>query len=206
MLPITVDLDRIRVIVTGAGEAVRRRLALLEAAGARAIEIYAPQSDAVFSAAAGSRLRRRLPRPDEIAQAQLVFISGLAPAQAANICQTARIAGVLVNVEDDRSGCDFHSPAVVRRGDLTIAIATGGKSPGLAAWLRRRIERMFGREWAGRLEEVAAFRRDWRGAGADSATVGRLTAQWAEAKMAQTHTSNWTPEVKHNGTLVNARP
>jgi precorrin-2 dehydrogenase / sirohydrochlorin ferrochelatase len=185
MLPITVDLARIRVMLTGAGETARRRLALLDAAGALSIEIYAPQADTALAAAAGSRLRRRLPRPEEIAQAQLVFISGLRLAQAARIRQIAGIAGVLVNVEDDRSGCDFHSPAVVRRGDLTIAIATNGKSPGLAAWLRHRIARMFGPEWAARLEEVAALRQDWRASGADAATVGRLTAQWTEAKMAR---------------------
>lgn len=221
MLPITLDLGCTRVMLAGAGVPARRRLALLDAADARALVIYAPQADAALAAAAGSRLRRRLPHPEEIARAQLVFISGLVPAQAARIRQIARIAGVLGNIEDDRSGCDFHSPAVVRRGDLTIAIATNGKSPGLAVWLRRRMERIFGPEWASWIEEVSAFRRDWRAAGADAATVSRWTAQWAEANCARTETVDLFPvsdstgspteplfsaAAEDNGVLVNARP
>lgn len=178
MLPISVDLAHIRVVLVGDGSAARRRLALLDEAGAEALEIYAPMPDPTLVALAGTRLRRRLPRPAEIARAQLVFVAGVAEPIAAEIRRVAKAAGVLVNVEDDRRRSDFHSAAVIRRGDLTVAISTNGKSPGLAALMRQVLDRRIGREWELRLDELAALRQAWRAAGADLATVGRRTQEW----------------------------
>ncbi len=55
----------------------------------------------------------------------------------------ARKAGVLVNVVDDPDYCDFIAPSLVRRGEITFAISTGGASPALARWLRREIQAHF---------------------------------------------------------------
>src|SRR5207302_1624230 len=54
----------------------------------------------------------------------------------------------LVNTADQPTRCDFIMPAVVRRGDIAIAISTGGTSPGLAARLRHKISRFIGPEYA----------------------------------------------------------
>jgi siroheme synthase-like protein len=59
----------------------------------------------------------------------------------------ARDRGVLLNVMDDPDHCDFAAPAVVRRGELVIAVSTGGRSPALASRLRRLLEERFGPEW-----------------------------------------------------------
>jgi precorrin-2 dehydrogenase len=178
MLPISVDLERIRVMLVGDGAAARRRLALLDEAGAEALEVYAPLPEPTLVAMAGARLRRRLPSADEIARAQLVFAAGVAEPVAVAIRGAAQQAGVLVNVEDDRERSDFHSAAVFRRGDLTVAVSTNGKSPGLAALMRAMLEQRFGPEWAMRLDEIALLRRDWREAGADPAAIGRWTREW----------------------------
>jgi precorrin-2 dehydrogenase/sirohydrochlorin ferrochelatase len=89
-------------------------------------------------------------------------------------------AGVLLNVEDDNARSDFHSPAVVRRGDLTVAISTGGKHPGLAAAIRRQIDACFDPEWGARLDRAAALRSRWRAAGLDTATIARRTMSWLD--------------------------
>jgi precorrin-2 dehydrogenase/sirohydrochlorin ferrochelatase len=178
MLPISVDLTQVRVILVGDGAAARRRLALLDEAGAESLEIYAPMPEPTLVALAGSRLRRRLPKSPEIARAQLVFVAGVAEPVAAEIGRVAEAAGVLVNVEDDRRRSDFHSAAVIRRGDLSVAISTNGKSPGLASLMRRVLEQRIGREWELRLDAIAALRQAWRAVGADPATVGRRTQEW----------------------------
>jgi len=73
------------------------------------------------------------------------------------IYEEARQAGVLCNSVDDPDYCDFYSPAVVSRGDLQIAISTGGKSPALAQRIRKKLEQDFGPEyeswvaWLGRV-------------------------------------------------------
>jgi precorrin-2 dehydrogenase/sirohydrochlorin ferrochelatase len=180
MLPITVDVARVRVVLIGNGDAARRRLALLDRAGARRLEVYGSAPSAELAAAAGGRLRRRLPRVEEILCAQLVFLAGVGGQVAARLRQIADSAGVLLNVEDDIARSDFHSPAVVRRGDLTVAISTGGKNPGLAAAIRKQVDVCFGPEWAARLDRAAALRSRWRNAGCDTARVARLTMLWLE--------------------------
>ena len=182
MLPISLDLAGVRVILVGDGAAAERRLALLDEAGAGILEIYAPSPQPAFAAAAGARLRRRWPLPAEIARAQLVFVAGVAEPAASAIHQAAQAAGVLINVEDDRRRSGFHSAAVFRRGDLTVAISTNGRSPGLAALMRRMLEERFGREWEARLERLAALRQGWREAGAGTAAIGRWTRELVEAR------------------------
>ena len=83
--------------------------------------------------------------------------------------------GVLVNVEDRKAWCDFHLPAVIRRGDLVLTVSTNGRSPGLARRIRRRLEGLFGPEWGERVDHVAARRDEWRAAGATMGQVARLT-------------------------------
>jgi precorrin-2 dehydrogenase/sirohydrochlorin ferrochelatase len=182
MLPISVDLAQIRVMLVGNGAAARRRLALLDEAGAGSLEIYAPSPDPALALSAGARLQRRLPLAAEIARAQLVFVAGVPDPAAAEIRGAAQAAGVLINVEDDRRRSDFHSAAVFRRGDLTVAISTNGKSPGLAALMRRVLEDRIGPKWEIRLDEIAALRQGWREAGADPAAIGRWTQEWVDRR------------------------
>jgi precorrin-2 dehydrogenase / sirohydrochlorin ferrochelatase len=180
MLPITVDVARVRVALVGNGAAARRRLALLNRARARHLEVYATAPSPELAAAAGLRLRRRLPRVEEISRAQLVFLAGVGGAVASRLRQIADNAGVLLNVEDDIPRSNFHSPAVVRRGDLTVAISTGGRSPAVAAAIRRQIDACFGHEWDALLDRAAALRSRWRAVGYDTATVARLTMSWLD--------------------------
>jgi precorrin-2 dehydrogenase / sirohydrochlorin ferrochelatase len=178
MLPISIDLAQIRVLLVGDGEAARRRLALLDEAGAQTLDIYAPTPEPALARMAGPRLLRRLPFPAEIARAQLVFVAGVAEPAAGEIRRVAKAAGVLVNIEDDRRRSDFHSAAVIRRGDLTVAVSTNGKSPGLASLMRQVLEHRIGPEWELRLDEIGALRQTWRAAGADPAVVGQRTQEW----------------------------
>jgi siroheme synthase-like protein len=65
---------------------------------------------------------------------------------------------ILVNVVDDVARCCFIAPAIVRRGDLTIAISTGGKAPALAARLRQELECAIGHEYARFVELAGSIR------------------------------------------------
>jgi precorrin-2 dehydrogenase/sirohydrochlorin ferrochelatase len=121
-----------------------------------------------------------LPRREEIARAQLVFLAAVGGEVGSRLRQIADRAGVLLNVEDDLARSDFHSPAVVRRGDLTIAISTGGKNPGLAAALRQQVEACFGLDWGERLDRAAALRARWRHIGCDATTISHLTSSWLD--------------------------
>jgi len=71
----------------------------------------------------------------------------------------AQQRGVLCNVVDVPDLCDFFYPAVVRRGDLQIAISTAGQSPSLAQKLRQQLERQFGEGYTTWVEQLGATRR-----------------------------------------------
>jgi precorrin-2 dehydrogenase/sirohydrochlorin ferrochelatase len=75
------------------------------------------------------------------------------------IYRQAQQRGVLCNVVDVPEYCDFFYPAVVRRGDLQIAISTAGQSPSLAQKLRQQLERQFGPEYAAWVEQLGETRR-----------------------------------------------
>jgi len=74
------------------------------------------------------------------------------------VWQEAQERHLLVNVVDDPQRCNFFVPSVVRRGDLTISICTGGQDPALSARLRQELEPRFGREYAAFLEIAGALR------------------------------------------------
>ncbi|PYX18653.1 MAG: uroporphyrinogen-III C-methyltransferase [Acidobacteria bacterium] len=75
------------------------------------------------------------------------------------VYREARRRQILCNVVDDPDRCDFYYPAVVRRGDLQIAISTAGKSPALAQRLRREFEAQLAPIYAGWIEELGRVRK-----------------------------------------------
>ena len=162
MIPMILDAARLPVALVGRGALAARRLAWLLDGGAQHLAVYSDAPSKELAALAGGRLRARLPEPAELSGLGALWIADLPQQQARPIAASARELGVLVNVEDVLGLCDFHNPSLVRRGDLLLTVSTGGRSPGLAARIRRRLEAAFGPEWAGRLDDVAAKRSAWR--------------------------------------------
>ncbi len=75
------------------------------------------------------------------------------------IYREAQRRGVLCNVVDVPEYCDFYYPAVVRRGDLQIAISTAGQSPSLAQKIREQLDWQFGEGYAAWVAELGETRR-----------------------------------------------
>ena len=75
------------------------------------------------------------------------------------VVREARQRGVLISVVDAPDEGDFTLPALVRRGNLTVSVATGGDSPALAVLLRDHLAEQLGPEWATVLEIAAALRQ-----------------------------------------------
>lgn len=77
----------------------------------------------------------------------LVIVCGQPPEAAEAVWREASSRGVLVNTVDDPARCTFIAPAIVRRGDLAVAISTNGAAPALAVRLRQRLEGELGEEY-----------------------------------------------------------
>lgn len=175
MIPIVLDPRTTPLALVGRGEIACRRLAGLLAGGADALEVYSDRPTDELAAAAGERLRRALPDEGALARLRVLWIADLPLGEAVPLAQRARTHGVLVNVEDVIGWCDFHNPSVVRRGDLLLTVSTGGKSPGLAARIRRELAERFGPEWALRLERLGVKRAAWRRRPRPLEELARLT-------------------------------
>ena len=67
-----------------------------------------------------------------------------------------------VNVMDEPDLCSFFFPALICKGDLTVSVSTGGKSPGAAAHLKRQIEKQLPEDVDMILEELSVLRKEWR--------------------------------------------
>lgn len=156
MLPITLTPHALKAGLIGAGDALARRAALLAEAGVEA----------------------RLLPPDApdgaLAALNILFVAGLDEGESRALAARARAAGVLVNVEDVLPLCDFHVPAIVRRGELLLTASTGGQVPGLSRALRERLAEQFGPEWTVRLGDLALARARWRAEGLSPADVSRM--------------------------------
>ncbi len=181
MFPVMLDLARMPVLLIGSGDAALRRLRQLDELGAGKLVVFAESPSPELAAVAGRRLRPRLPAAADFSGIRVVFLAGVDAAQVEILAEAARAAGTLVNVEDDVPHCDFHVPAMVRRGDLLLTVSTGGRSPALASRLRRALEGLFGMDWAGRLDRLAAARQRWRAAGNDPAMVARRSDAMIDA-------------------------
>lgn len=170
-LPLALDLALLPAALAGAGQPLIKRLGLLDGERIPGLAIFAPQPDPVVARAAGGRLVARLPTEAEIAGLRVLFVAGLPMADSASLAALARDHRVLVNVEDSPPLCDFHVPAILRRGDLAISVSTGGRSPALARRLRAHLETLLPESWAGRTEQVARLRERLRAQGASAAEI-----------------------------------
>ena len=107
-------------------------------------------------------VRRRPYREGDLEGAFLAFVATDRREVNAAVAREARERGIPVNVADDPSEGDFALPSTLRRGQLQVAVSTGGASPVLAQRIRRKLEDVFGQEWAGVVEALHRARRDGR--------------------------------------------
>ncbi len=169
LYPMMVDLRGKRCLVVGGGTVAERKVALLLECGAD-VEVVSPATTARLGALAASgamRVRRRPVRPSDLSDAFLVVVATNDPQVNREVAERVRTTGGLVNVADDPEACSFLVPSVLRRGDLTIAISTGGGSPALAKKLRQRLEQTIGPEYEAYLAALRLLRDRARRAIAD---------------------------------------
>ena len=157
--PIVLNLSGRRALVVGGGEVALRKARALADAGAH-VRVVAPKlapgfaEDGRFECVAARYEKQHL-------EGALVAVAATDD-EAVNcrVAEDARAADVLVNVVDRPELCDFIVPAQVRRGDLLIAVSTGGAAPALAKRLRERLEKEFGPEYETYLAVLREVRED----------------------------------------------
>lgn len=158
--PVMLELAGRRCVVIGAHAIREGKVEGLLAGGADDVVVVEPTLDDRFDGMAGVEERQRAWRPTDLDGAFLAVASSDDATTRAAIAREAQARGVLVNIVDDIPHCDWAAPAIVRRGDLVLAIGTGGLSPAVARLVRERLQAEFGTEWVEVLRVVGEVRRD----------------------------------------------
>ena len=149
MYPVVLNIEGRRCLVVGGGPVATRKVAELVRCGAL-VTVVAPEIDPALDALTESAgpgtvgIERRVYRSAEASAYRLVVTAtGLVDVDRA-VAADADAAGVWVNSADDAAHCTFILPSVHRDGPVSVAVSTGGASPAMASWLRRRVGESLG--------------------------------------------------------------
>lgn len=159
--PVFADLKGRRCVVIGGGPVAQRKALTLLRYGARVTVVSPTATRRLVSAGQEGTLRyvpRRF-RTSDVRGAWLVYAATDEPAINARVSRAAHRLKIFANVVDRTPLCSFIAPAIVQRGQLTVAISTGGRSPSLAKQLRRELEGTLGRHYAPMLRLLTGLRR-----------------------------------------------
>lgn len=158
--PVYIHLDSQPCVVIGGGKIAEDKVDGLLAAGAQ-VTVISPEVTPRLTQMARQRkvshISRSYQRGDLIG-AFIVICATDRREVNHEVWEEASANGQLVNVVDDTPHCNFIAPSILRNGDLTIAISTGGKAPALAVRLKERFQQEIGPEYARFLELAGELR------------------------------------------------
>ncbi|MBM4296194.1 MAG: bifunctional precorrin-2 dehydrogenase/sirohydrochlorin ferrochelatase [Deltaproteobacteria bacterium] len=159
--PIFLEMKRRRCLVIGGGAVAERKIASLLEAGAEVAVISPEASENIlrWSKEKSVEYIARHYRPGDLTEFEIVFVATDDRAVSGQVFKEGRSLGVWVNAADDPARCDFILPSVLRRGELTVAVSSGGRSPALARTIREELELYFTEDYE-RLAALAAEARE----------------------------------------------
>jgi precorrin-2 dehydrogenase/sirohydrochlorin ferrochelatase len=166
----------VRCVVVGAGRVAERKIASLLRVGAR-VRVIAPRATPRIRALFRRRAliwRRGGYRRGDLRGARLVFAATDDAATNRTVSRDARHLGLFCNVSDQPELGAVQMPAILRRGDLIVAVSTCGESPALARRIRDEVGRHLGPEYALYLKIIGSVRRRLRTAVRDPVQRVRL--------------------------------
>ena len=162
LFPIFLKLESRMVLVVGAGKVGEQKIAGLLPTGAR-VRVVALQATDLVQRWAGEGQIALEERPYVTSDLDGAFLAIVATSDRELnqwIYADSQKRGILCNVVDVPEQCDFYYPAVVKRGDLQIAVSTSGQSPSLAQRVRDQIDQQLGPAYADWVRELGEVRRE----------------------------------------------
>ena len=161
LFPVFMKLEGRSCLVVGAGTIGEPKIGSLIAAGAsvRVVALHATAAVTEWVRTGAITWEARAFNGADLDNTFMVIAATNSRDLNAAIFHEARQRNILCNVVDDPEYCDFYYPAIVRRGDLQIAISTNGHSPALAQRIRRELEIQFGPEYGEWLDELGRTRQ-----------------------------------------------
>jgi siroheme synthase-like protein len=176
--PIFLEMKDRRCVVVGGGAVAERKVEGLVAVGA---------SVTIISPAITKGLRRLLTqgeirhlarehRSGDLAGYEVAFVAMDDPELNVAACREARSRYVWVNSADDPAQCDFILPAVIRRGDLVVAVSTGGESPAVTRAIHEELDQYIAADYAQLVQIAGEVRKELRGK-----SISPVAEAWSNA-------------------------
>jgi precorrin-2 dehydrogenase/sirohydrochlorin ferrochelatase len=161
LFPMFLKLQGRSCLVVGGGKVGEPKIGGLLETGARirVVALHASSRVREWARAEKIELELRAFLAEDLDGAFLAVVATNSRSLNERIYQEAQRRGVLCNVVDVPDLCDFFYPAVMRRGDLQIAVSTAGQSPSLAQKIRQQLEKQFGPAYAAWVEELGETRK-----------------------------------------------
>lgn len=162
--PVCLSLSGRKCLVVGGGAVARRKVEALLVHDAE-VHVISPElcPELKQMAATGSVQALLREYRDGDLKGVFVVIAATDDAKINNqVAEEAEMRGVLVNVVDDAVRSNFIVPSYLRRGDITIAVSTSGRSPALARKIRSQLEKDFGTEYASLARLIGDIRSELR--------------------------------------------
>ncbi len=145
LYPVLLQMENRLAAVIGGGEVAFRKVRDLLEAGARVRVISPELHEGLLELNKDEDerldLQRREYRPGDLEGVQIAFSATNDSAVNRQVFEEATERGIFLNSVDDPPNCSFIVPSFVRKGELILALSTGGASPAMAARLRRQLER-----------------------------------------------------------------
>ncbi len=169
--PIFLDLAERPCLVIGGGAVAERKVEGLLKAGASVTVVGPTLTKALALLAKRKKIRHiaRRYRARDLAKNRLVFVATDDREVNKAVYRDAKKRAVWTNAADDPAHCDFILPSVLRRGELVVAVATGGASPALSRAIREELEHYFTDDYAALSEVVSEVRRELKEQGRSAA-------------------------------------
>jgi len=140
--PIMVDINNKECLVIGGGEVAERKIFSLWEYGAKVTVISPKVTEKLYKLFQERKISliQRIYKEGDMKDYYLVYVATNDPRVNASCFQEAEREEILINVVDQPKLCRFIVPAVIRKGDLTVAVSTNGKSPMLSRKIKEDIE------------------------------------------------------------------
>ncbi|MBI4303333.1 MAG: bifunctional precorrin-2 dehydrogenase/sirohydrochlorin ferrochelatase [Chloroflexi bacterium] len=162
--PIFLNIEGRRCVVVGGGDVAERKARSLLEHGA-SVAVISPSFSQGLQAMAQRNSMQVVSRSYQYGDLKdaVVAIAATDDKEVnTEVAREGKERGILINVVDDAQLSNFIVPSLVRRGDISIAISTSGKSPALARRIRIDLEKRFSQEYALLAELISEIRQDFK--------------------------------------------
>jgi siroheme synthase-like protein len=168
--PVFLDIADKPVVIIGGGTIAEQKVGNLLEAGAQ-VTIVSPDLNENLEALRREGKLMHIKReyePGDLEGYELAFVATDSRAENEKVWQEGRQRKIWVNAVDDIPNCDFIMPGIIRRGELTLAISTSGKSPAMARKMREDLEEFLSEDDAALLDLAGEVRTQIRAKGLDA--------------------------------------